>query len=147
MIKKQEELIFPMAAIDEFISKINYLNIDGGKREIYVKLKKSIIFKDLGYPEIFLLSMVLGLKHGKRDKISNSSNLFRINELQNNVWITLSVGYAELKDTSVFETKEGARMAFKVCEEYANSGIDILNDLMKKPTGFIVCLIEEILNK
>lgn len=136
-----------MAAIDEFISKINYLNIDKSKREIYNKLKNSVIFKEMGNPDIFLLSLVLGLKHGKRKKLLNISNLFRINELGNNVWITLSVGYAELKDISVFETKEGARMAFKVCEEYANSGIDILNDLMKKPSEFTLNLIEELLEK
>ena len=38
-------------------------------------------------------------------------------------------------------------MAFKVCEEYANSGIDILNDFMKKPSEFTLNLIEELLNK
>lgn len=133
-----------MAAIDEFISKINYLDIEKEKREIYLKLKNSIIFREMGNPEIFLLSLVLGLKHGKRKKISNSSNLFRINELGNDVWITLSIGYSELDDISVFETKEGARMAFKICEEYANSGIDILEDLMKKPSEFILNLIEEL---
>ena len=136
-----------MAAIDEFISKINYLNIDKKKREIYNKVKNSVIFKEMGNPELFLLSLALGLKHGKRKKLVKSSNLFRINELRNNVWITLSVGFAELNDIIVFETKEGARMAFKVCEEYANSGIDILNDLMKKPSIFITDLIEELLNK
>ena len=101
----------------------------------------------MGNPEIFLLSLVLGVKHGKKKKLLNSSNLFRINELGNNVWITLSIGYSELKDTSIFETKEGARMAFKVCEEYANFGIDILNDLMKKPPEFTLNLIEELLDK
>ena len=136
-----------MAAIDEFISKINYLNIDKSKREIYNKLKNSVIFKEIGNPDIFLLSLVLGLKYGKRKKLLNSSNLFRINELRNNVWIALSIGYAELKDISVFENKEGAREAFRVCEEYANSGIDILNDLMKKPSEFTLNLIEELLNK
>ena len=137
-----------MGAIDEFISKINYLNIDKNKREIYNKLKNSVIFKETrGNPDIFLLSLVLGLKHGKRKKLSNSGNLFRINELGNDVWITLSIGFSDLDDISVFETKEGARMAFKVCEEYANSGIDILDDLMKKPSEFIITLIEELLNK
>ncbi len=134
-----------MAAIDEFISKINYFNIDKNKREIYIKIKKSVIFKEMGNPEIFLLSLVLGMKHGKRKKILNSSTLFRINELGNNVWIALSIGYSELKEINIFETKEGARMAFKVCEEYANSGIDILNDLMKKPSEFIINLVEELL--
>ncbi|MCK4553095.1 hypothetical protein KAT80_02740 [Candidatus Pacearchaeota archaeon] len=136
-----------MAAIDEFISRINYFNIDKGKREIYNKLKKSVIFRGMGNPELFLLSLVLGLKLGKRKKIVNSGNLFRINELGNRVWIALSIGFAELNDTSVFETKDGARMAFKVCEEYANAGIDILNDLMKKPTEFIITLTEEIIDK
>jgi len=137
-----------MAAIDEFISKINYLNIEKKKREIYNKLKNSVIFKDTrGNPDIFLLSLALGLKYGKRKKISNSSNLFRINELRNDVWITLSIGFSELGDIAVFETKEGARMAFKICEEYANSGIEVLNDLMKKPSEFILNLIGELLNK
>jgi hypothetical protein len=134
-----------MAAIDEFISKINYLNIEKSKREIYNKLKNSIIFKEMGNPELFLLSLVLGLKLGKRIKIVDSSNLFRINELGNNVWITLSVGYSELNDIGIFESKEGARMAFKVCEEYANSGIDILKDMMSNPSEFITNLIEDLL--
>ena len=136
-----------MAAIDEFISKINYLNIDSNKRKIYNKLKSSVIFKDMGNPDIFLLSLALGIKYGKRIKLVNSSNLFRINELRDNVWIPLSVGCDELKDIQVFETKEGAREAFKVCEEYANSGIDILDEYMKKPSEFIVNLIEELLNE
>jgi len=136
-----------MAAIDEFISKINYLNIDKKKREIYNKLKTSIIFKEMGNPELFMLSLVLGLNHGKRKKISNSSNLFRINELRDNVWLLFSIGYSELKDIEIFETKEGARRALRICEEYANSGIDILQDWMKKPTEFIPNLIEELLNK
>lgn len=136
-----------MAAIDEFISKINYFDIDKSKREVYNKLKNSIIFKELGNPELFLLSLVLGLKHGKRKKLSNSSNLFRVNELGNNVWIALSIGYNELKDISIFENKEGAKMAFKICEEYANSGIDILDSLMKKPSNFTINLIEELLSK
>lgn len=136
-----------MAVIDEFLSRINYLYIDESKKEKYVKLTKSVIFKEMGYPDIFLLCLVLGLKHGKRIKLSKSSNLFRINELKNNVWIALSIGYAEMKELSVFETKEGARMAFKVCEEYANSGIDILSDLMKKPSEFTLTLIEELLKK
>ncbi len=136
-----------MAAIDEFISKINYLNIDKNKRKIYNKLKNSIIFKEMGNPELFLLSLALGLKYKKKKKLLSSSNLFRVNELGNKVWITLSVGFSELDDISVFETKEGARMAFKVCEEYANSGIDILNDLMKKSSEFTTNLIEELLSK
>lgn len=138
-----------MAAIDEFISKINYLDIEKDKREIYNKLKNSVIFKEMGNPDIFLLSLVLGLKYGKRKKLSNSSNLFRINELlnNNNIWILLSVGYNELKDVSVFETTQGAKEAFKICEEYANSGIDILNDLMKKPSDFVLNLTEELLKK
>lgn len=135
-----------MTAIDELISKINYFYIDDDKKNIYLKLKKSIIFKSMGNPEIFLLSLILGLKYGKRKKITKSSNLFRTRELRNNVWIALSIGFAELKDLSIFETKEGARMAFRICEEYANSGIDILNDLIKKPSTFTVNLIEEILN-
>ena len=142
-----ELILTKMAAIDEFISKINYFNIDKNKREIYNKLKNSVIFKEMGNPDIFLLSLVLGLKHGKKKKIINSSNLFRVNELGNNVWITLCIGYSELKDISVFETKEGAREAFKICEEYANSGIDILNELMKKPSEFTINLLEEIIDK
>jgi len=136
-----------MAAIDEFISKINYLNIDKSKREIYNKLKNSILFKNTrGNPDIFLLSLVLGLKHGKRKKISNSSNLFRINELRDDVWIIFSIGFAELNDIGIFEKREAAREALKICEEYANSGIDILNDLTKKPSEFTIGLIEELLN-
>jgi len=136
-----------MAAIDEFISRINYLNIEKKKREIYNKLKNSTVFKDMGNPELFLLSLVLGIKYGKRKKLVNSSNLFRVNELRGNIWVLLSVGFVELgNDINVFETKEGARMAFKVCEEYANSGVDILNDLVKK-REFITNLIEELLNK
>lgn len=136
-----------MAAIDEFISKIDYLYIEKDKKGIWTKLESSIIFKEMGYPGIFLLCVVLGLKYGKRIKISKSSNLFRVRELNNNVWVALSIGYAELKDLHVFETKEGAREAFRVCEEYANSGIDILNDLMKKPSEFTLTLIEELLKK
>ena len=136
-----------MAAIDEFISKINYLNIDKSKREIYNKLKNSILFRDTrGNPDIFLLSLVLGLKHGKKKKIINISNLFRINELRDDIWIVLSIGFSELKDITVFETREGARLALKECEEYANSGIEILNELTKKPSKFTINLIEEILN-
>jgi len=137
-----------MSAIDEFISRINYLNIDKNKRGIYNKLKDSVIFKNTrGNPDIFLLSLVMGLKYGKPKKITNSGNLFRINELGNDVWIPLSIGFAKLNDVTVFETKEGARMALKICEEYANVGIDILNDYMKKPTEFTVNLIEELLKK
>lgn len=136
-----------MAAIEEFLSKINYLYIDEKKREKFVKLKNSVIFKEMGYPDIFLLCVVLGLKDGKRIKLGKTSNLFRINELGNNTWIALSIGYAELEDVTVFETKEGARMAFKVCEEYANSGIDILSDLMKKPSEFTLTLIEGLLKR
>jgi len=137
-----------MAAIYEFISKINYLNIDKKNREIYNKLKGSSIFKGTrGNPDLFLLSLVIGLKHGKRKKILNGGNLFRISELQEDIWTLLSVGFSELKDIEVFETKEGARMALKVCEEYANSGIEILNDLAKKPSEFIDHLIEELLKK
>lgn len=137
-----------MGAIDEFISKINYLNIESNKREIYNKLKNLTIFKGTrGNPDIFLLSLVLGLKHGKPKKITNSGNLFRVNELGDDVWIALSIGYAELKDLHVFENKDGAREAFRICEEYANAGIDILNDLMKKPSEFTLYLIEDLLKK
>jgi len=136
------------SVIDGFISKINYLNIEKGKREIYHKIQKSVIFKEMGNPEIFMLSLVLGVKYGKRKKIIDSSNLFRINELgEENIWITLSIGYQALDDITVFETKIGARTAFKVCEEYANSGIDILDELMKKPSEFIVNFIEELISK
>jgi hypothetical protein len=138
-----------MSAIDEFISKINYFNIDNNKREIYNKLKNFTIFKGTrGNPDIFLLSLVLGLKHNKQKKIVNSGNLFRVSELGDDVWIALSIGYGELKDIHVFENKDGAREAFRVCEEYANAGIDILNDLLKKkPSEFSLYLIEELLKK
>ncbi len=133
-----------MTAIDEFTSKIDYLNIDKNKKEVWNKVKNSVLFRNMGNPEIFLLALVLGLKHGKREKILNSSNLFRIRELRENVWIPLSIGFSELNDAGIFETKESARMAFKVCEEYANSGIDILNNLIKKQ-GFIIELIDDLL--
>ena len=81
----------------------------------------------------------------KRKKLKKSDNLFRVNELGKKVWITLAVGYKETKDMSIFESKEGARMAFKICEEYANSGIDILNEMMKKPNDFTFGLIDDIL--
>ena len=87
----------------------SYLNIDKDKREIYNKLKSSILFKNTrGNPDIFLLSLALGLKHEKKKKILNSSNLFRINELRNDVWTILSVGYLELKDIKVFETSSNS---------------------------------------
>ncbi len=135
-----------MGAIDEFISKIDYLNIDKNKKEMWNKIKISILFKNMGNPEIFLLALALGIKHGKRKRISKSSTLFRIRELRNDIWIILSIGFSELDDMSVFETTKSARMALRVCEEYANSGIEILNDLTKKPTEFVVNLIEEMLN-
>ena len=135
-----------MAAIDEFTSKLNYLYIDDKTREIYNKLKISTIFKETrGNPDIFLLSLVVGLKHGKRKKILKSKNLFRISELGEDIWTLFSIGFSELKDIEIFETKEGAKMALKVCEEYANSGIEILKDLVKKDTEFISNLIEELL--
>ncbi len=135
-----------MGAIDEFISKIDYLNIDKNKKEMWNKIKISILFKNMGNPEIFLLALALGIKHGKRKKISKSSTLFRIRDLRNDVWVVLSIGFSELKDITVFETREGARMALKICEEYANSGIEILNELTKKPSEFTINLIEEMLN-
>jgi hypothetical protein len=136
-----------MGAIEEFLSKIDYFYIDKSKKEKWAKLKNSIIFKDMGNPELFLMSVVTGLKHGKRKKISNSSNLFRVRELGNNVWIALAIGYSELEDMHVFETAEGAREALRVCEEYANSGIDILEELMNKPSEFTINLMEELIKK
>ena len=53
MQKREKLTLVKMAAIDEFISKINYLNIDKNKREIYNKLKNSVIFKEMGNPDIF----------------------------------------------------------------------------------------------
>lgn len=134
-----------MGAIDELIARINYINIDKSKRDLYEKFRKSVIFKkNRGYPDIFLLCVVLGIKFGKRKKISKGSTLFRVYELGNDIWTVLSIGYSNLESMNVFESKEGVRMALKVCEEYANSGIDILNDMMKKPKDFTIDLIDEI---
>ena len=77
-------------------------------------MKNSINFKEMRNTELYLLSLDIGLKHGKRIKLANRSNLFRINEMRDNEWITLSIGFAELTDISVFETKVVARRVFKV---------------------------------
>ena len=137
-----------MSAVDELIARINYLNIESDKRKIYNKLKTSIIFANTrGNPDIFLLSLTLGFKYNKRKKLKKSSSLFRVNELGKDIWIPLSIGYKVLGDLSIFETKEGVVMALKICEEYANCGIDILNGMMKKPKEFTDDIIREIIKE
>jgi hypothetical protein len=134
-----------MGAIEELIHKINYLNIEKDTRDLYAKLKQSTLFKETrGYPDIFLLCMAIGLKDGKKKKITKSSNLFRVYELGNDIWILLSVAQDILKELGVFKDKSGAIAAFKLCEEYANRGAEILSEMIKKDKNLSQTLLNEL---
>ncbi len=136
-----------MTVLDELIVKINYVNIDKSKREIFNKIKEMAIFKkSLGNPELFSLCVVLGKRHSKREKLSNSSGLFRVTELRDYLWNLLAIAYSENEELDLFENQEGIKQSLKICEEYANAGIDILNEMLGKNKDFFTDILSEVIN-
>lgn len=106
--------------VDDFYSKIN-----GAISE------KSSIFYQKRQIDIFLLAMAIGKSMGSRELIRKPSHAIRrdaLNEIE--AWMMCSVA---LSDTKSLDVLAEPSKAVRICEEYANGGIDTLIALDKRP--------------
>ncbi len=94
---------------------------------------KNSIFYGKRQADIFILSMAMGIEMGERKKIAKPSQTIRCNTLsEKEVWMMCSVALAE---ECTLEVLADSPKVIKICEEYANGGIDMLMDLDKDGAG------------
>lgn len=104
--------------IENFYSSINGAVTDKGS-----------MFYNKRQIDIFLLAMAIGKEQNNREKVTLHSDSIRRDALtEKEVWMMCSVVLAECSDlTALAEPRE----IFKICEEYANGGIQTLMALDK----------------
>lgn len=76
-------------------------------------------------PDIFLMAMAIGVETGNFTALKNSANNIPKSALSDNaIWIMISVALAEEK--SNLHTLQNGDEIVRICEEYANYGINKL---------------------
>ena len=77
--------------------------------------------------DIFLLAMAVGKHYGIRKKIENArQNLPKNSLTDKQTWAMIATALAEEK-SDIMTLKDGSQI-YKICEEYANGGIDEVID-------------------
>ena len=77
--------------------------------------------------DIFLLARAVGKYYGARKKLEvKKSNLPKNSLTQNQTWAMIAVALAE-DESDIFTLKDGNQI-YKICEEYANGGIEMIID-------------------
>ncbi len=100
--------------------------IDEGTRELYVKLELEPIFKNKSRKEQFLFTMGLGFKNSLKVPIKKMDGFFLAKDLkQDDEALIYSLA---LYDKMAIEILADKAAVYKIAEEYANGGIQILTD-------------------
>lgn len=111
-----------------------HIKIDSSKSLKYSTLNDDIssIFYKKGYTSIFIAAACVGYHSGKRSPLppgKGSSDLFITSTLgsgnSEKLWILKSIAITELGIGAL----KDFRSSMKICQEYANYGIDLLYDM------------------
>ena len=109
------------------------LYVDASDRESYDALEKDWIFRDRSKKEQFLLAVAIGARHGvskaleKRAEFFHASNLRPVDEALLDTVAVMSTDSVDI----LSDKKE----VYKIAEEFARGGIQILKDEMGGAQG------------
>lgn len=100
--------------------------IDEGTRELYSKLESEPIFKNKSRKEQFLFTMGLGFKNSLKVPIKKTDGFFLAKDLkQDDEALIYSLALYDKKTIEILADKAAV---YKIAEEYANGGIQMLTD-------------------
>lgn len=129
------------------------LNISKDAKEIIDKIDKER-FLGLNNPEtsrtdLFLFAMALGLETDTKIPLSNKEGLTRTSYLIKDEALLYSVFIDKMGDKNNLEECTEKNKVFELAEEYANTGFDLIKNMMDTKSEQINMLemIEELDNK
>lgn len=129
------------------------LNISKDAKEIIDKIDKER-FLGLNNPEtsrtdLFLFAMALGLETDTKIPLSNKEGLTRTSYLIKDEALLYSVFIDKMVDKNNLEECTEKNKVFELAEEYANTGFDLIKNMMDTKSEQINMLemIEELDNK
>jgi len=110
------------------------IGVDPEKHQLYKDLetKPSSPFFEEELVDIWLFTVGYGRKHGKRKPLpGNKKWMVRMTSLDDDdEWLVKSVAVDETDTTDVLQ--DGKRV-FKIAQEYANAGIELLHEEVTNP--------------
>jgi len=118
------------------------LNYFGGSRKA-VNSPSSFFYGKTAL-DIFQLAMAVGKYYGARKKLVNArQNLPKNSLTEKQTWAMIAVALAE-EESNIFTLKDGGQI-YRICEEYANGGIEMVMDWDE--TGSNTNTIKQFLGK
>ena len=124
--------------------RIQYDNVD---REFYDEIKsKAKPFKKLRLVDIFAIALIYGKKTGVRTPMEKSAEgRIRQSTINSSNVRYLMMAIASDEDKSI-DVVANSEDYFKICEEYAKTGIDLLHDdVFDKDSDILDDMQEELL--
>lgn len=110
------------------------LAIENKDHEFYEELKRGKILPELKSYEmayLFIIATAYGFYYGKRKKINNPKKSISTNFVQNNFeWLVKSIAISSV-DSGIDILPDEAEV-YKIIEEYANGGIEIIKKILTK---------------
>lgn len=104
------------------------LSIEKANREIYDKLKELDLFNKYDNKSLFLMSMVFGFNKRKQTPLKTTDGYVRESYLrENDESLIKAVAVYEKNDLNVLLNK---KEVYKIAEEYANTGIKIIDQMI-----------------
>lgn len=101
------------------------VSLDESGIEIMNRLSNENPFKGLSRSDLFAIAMIQGVKEGIRTPISSRTGIVRLETLENNDLKYLMMATA-IKDSGNMEIITNKNDYFKICEEYARFGLNVL---------------------
>ena len=103
--------------------------LESGEKHSRVKrLKEEKLspFRDMTMKDVFIYAMAIGYERGKKVPLKRRTGVIPGNALRDEDYaLVKAIGISQRKDVDIlFEKKE--KELFKIAEEYANGGIDML---------------------
>ena len=114
------------------------INFNEDDYEIVKRLLLENTFKKLQLIEIFALAMIFGKKQGFRTPLdSKKTGRIRQTTIENSNVHYLMMAIA-VEETESFEVLAKRNDYFKICEEYAKTGLSLLEeDFIENPKGLL----------
>jgi len=104
------------------------LSIEKANRDTYDKLKKLDIFSKYDNKSLFLMSMVFGFNKRKQTPLKTTDGYVRESYLrESDESLIRAVAVYEKNDLNVLLNK---KEVYKIAEEYANTGIKIIDQMI-----------------
>jgi hypothetical protein len=105
------------------------IGVDPEKHHLYKDLetKPSSPFFEEELVDIWLFTVGYGRKHGQREPLpGNKKWMVRMTSLDDNAeWAVKSVA---IEETGTVDVLQDGKQVFKIAQEYANSGIELLHE-------------------